>query len=142
MSKYLELVEVSEGVIVLRRSDNKNSPLVKIEFSEEVKKLLNGMEFDVAKEMIKSGIESLNADINLDNLDEDLFENPDKFDVTRKNARRHVAFGQGIHVCLGMNLSRKEMYTAFPIILDRLKNMRFADGNKCNKKTIKINKKE
>jgi hypothetical protein len=75
MSKYLELVEVSEGVIVLRRSDNKNSHLVKIEFSEEVKKLLNGMEFDVAKEMIKSGIESLNADINLDNLDEDLFEN-------------------------------------------------------------------
>jgi hypothetical protein len=68
MSKYLELVEVSEGVIVLRRSDSKNSPLVKIEFSEEVKKLLNGMEFDVA-------IESLNADINLDNLDEDLFEN-------------------------------------------------------------------
>tara|TARA_B100000886_G_scaffold330389_1_gene280781 strand:- start:553 stop:894 length:342 start_codon:yes stop_codon:yes gene_type:complete len=75
MSKYLELVEISEGVIVLRRSDNKNSPLVKIEFSEEVKKLLNGVEFDVAKEMIKSGIESLNADINLDNLDEDLFEN-------------------------------------------------------------------
>ena len=129
MSKYLELVEVSEGVIVLRRSDNKNSPLVKIEFSEEVKKLLNGMEFDVAKEMIKSGIESLNADINLDNLDEDLFENPDKFDVTRKNARRHIAFGQGIHVCLGMNLARKEMYTAFPIILDRLKNMRFSEGN-------------
>ena len=64
------------------------------------------------------------------NRDEDLFENPDKFDVTRKNARRHVAFGQGIHVCLGMNLSRKEMYTAFPIILDRLKNMRFADDNK------------
>jgi len=64
------------------------------------------------------------------NRDEDLFENPDKFDVTRKNARRHVAFGQGIHVCLGMNLSRKEMYTAFPIILDRLKNMRFANGNK------------
>ena len=66
------------------------------------------------------------------NRDEELFENPDKFDVTRNNARRHVAFGQGIHVCLGMNLSRKEMYTAFPIILSRLKNMRFADGNKFN----------
>ena len=63
------------------------------------------------------------------NRDEDLFENPDKFDVTRKNARRHVAFGQGIHVCIGMNLARKEMYTAFPIILDRLKNMRFGEGN-------------
>ncbi len=66
------------------------------------------------------------------NRDEDLFENPDKFDVTRKNARRHVAFGQGIHVCLGMNLSRKEMYTAFPIILDRLKNMRFSENNDFN----------
>ena len=54
MSKYLELVEISEGVVVLRRSDLKDSPLVKIEFSSEVKSLLNGMEFDVAKEMIKN----------------------------------------------------------------------------------------
>ena len=66
------------------------------------------------------------------NRDEGLFENPDKFDVTRENARRHIAFGQGIHVCLGMNLSRKEMYTAFPIILDRLKNMRFSQDNDFN----------
>ena len=40
MSKYLELVEVSEGVVVLRRSDQKDAPLVKIEFSKEVKNLL------------------------------------------------------------------------------------------------------
>ena len=66
------------------------------------------------------------------NRDEGLFENPDKFDVTRQNARRHIAFGQGIHVCLGMNLSRKEMYTAFPIILERLKNMRFSQDNDFN----------
>ena len=74
MSKYLELVEISEGVIVLRRSDNKNSPLVKIEFSPEVKTLLNGMEFDVAKGMIKSGIETLNSDIDVDALDDDVFD--------------------------------------------------------------------
>ena len=61
MSKYLELVEISEGVIVLRRSDAKDSPLVKIEFSGDVKSLLNGMEFDVAKEMIRAGIETLNG---------------------------------------------------------------------------------
>ena len=81
MSKYLELVEVSEGVIVLRRSDNKNSPLVKIEFSEEVKKLLNGMEFDVAKEMIKAGIETLNSDIDLDSLDDDMLDTIMKKDL-------------------------------------------------------------
>ena len=74
MSKYLELVEVSEGVVVLRRSDQKDAPLVKIEFSSEVKTLLNGMEFDVAKEMIKSGIETLNSDIDMDALDDDVFD--------------------------------------------------------------------
>ena len=74
MSKYLELVEISEGVVVLRRSDLKDSPLVKIEFSSEVKSLLNGMEFDVAKEMIKTGIETLNSDIDVDSLDEDILE--------------------------------------------------------------------
>ncbi|MBA4729726.1 MAG: hypothetical protein ACJ0F8_01550 [Gammaproteobacteria bacterium] len=74
MSKYLELVEISDGVIVLRRSDTKEAPLVKIEFSKEVKNLLNGMEFDVAKEMIKSGIETLNSDIDVEGLDEELAE--------------------------------------------------------------------
>ena len=74
MSKYLELVEVSDGVVVLRRSEKKDGPLVKIEFSSEVKTLLNGMEFDVAKEMIKSVIETLNSDIDMDALDDDVFD--------------------------------------------------------------------
>ncbi len=74
MSKYLELVEISDGVIVLRRSDSKESPLVKIEFSKDVKNLLNGMEFDVAKEMIKTGIETLNTDIDIESFDDELTE--------------------------------------------------------------------
>ena len=86
MSKYLELVEISDGVIVLRRSDSKESPLVKIEFSKEVKNLLNGMEFDVAKEMIKTGIETLNSDIDVDSLDEDILETL----LTKDNSNRIV----------------------------------------------------
>ena len=81
MSKYLELVDSSEGVIVLRRSDAKDSPLVKIEFSGDVKSLLNGMEFDVAKEMIKAGIETLNSDIDLDSLDDDMLDTIMKKDL-------------------------------------------------------------
>ena len=81
MSKYLELVEISEGVIVLRRSDAKDSPLVKIEFSGDVKSLLNGMEFDVATEMIKAGIETLNTDIDLDSLDDDMLDTIMKKDL-------------------------------------------------------------
>ena len=81
MSKYLELVEISEGVIVLRRSDAKDTPLVKIEFSGDVKSLLNGMEFDVAKEMIKAGIETLNSDIDLDSFDDDMLDTIMKKDL-------------------------------------------------------------
>ena len=81
MSKYLELVEISEGVIVLRRSDAIDSPLVKIEFSGDVKSLLNGMEFDVAKEMIKAGIETLNSDIDLDSIDDDMLDTIMKKDL-------------------------------------------------------------
>ncbi len=86
MSKYLELVEISDGVIVLRRSDSKESPLVKIEFSKEVKNLLNGMEFDVAKEMIKSGIETLNTDIDIESFDDELTEHL----LNRENTNRVV----------------------------------------------------
>lgn len=56
------------------------------------------------------------------------FADPDTFDVTRSNAREHLAFGAGIHTCLGMALARKEMAVALPILLDRLRNMRFAEG--------------
>lgn len=62
------------------------------------------------------------------NRDADHFPDPDRFDVTRENPREHLAFGAGIHTCLGASLARKEMQTAFPIILDRLKNPRFIRG--------------
>ena len=60
MSKYLELVEVSEGVVVLRRSDQKDAPLVKIEFSSEVKTLLidmDALDDDVFDSFLKKDLE-------------------------------------------------------------------------------------
>ena len=68
MSKYLELVEISEGVVVLRRSDLKDSPLVKIEFSSEVKSLLNGMEFDVAIKELAPSIRSCTGTKNVSTI--------------------------------------------------------------------------
>lgn len=62
------------------------------------------------------------------NRDETRFPDPDRFDVRRSNAREHLAFGAGIHHCIGAQLARKEMQTAFPILLSRLKNFRFAKG--------------
>lgn len=62
------------------------------------------------------------------NRDEEHFPDADSFDIARENAKTHLAFGAGIHTCIGSQLARKEMATAFPIILDRLKNMKLAAG--------------
>ncbi len=62
------------------------------------------------------------------NRDEARFADPDSFDIRRANAREHMAFGAGIHTCLGMALARKEMVVALPIVLERLKGLRLADG--------------
>lgn len=61
------------------------------------------------------------------NRDTAKFPDADRFDVSRANASEHIAFGAGVHTCLGMHLARVEMVTALPIVLERLTNLRFAD---------------
>jgi len=39
----------------------------------------------------------------------------------------HLAFGAGIHTCIGAQLARKELQTAFPILLKRLKNVKISE---------------
>ena len=63
MSNYLELAQLPDGTIVLRRSDDLSNPIVKIEFSGESKDFLQGQELSVAKEMIKAGIESVSMNV-------------------------------------------------------------------------------
>jgi cytochrome P450 len=43
------------------------------------------------------------------NRDEDVFPNPDKLDITRDNARRHLSFGYGIHRCVGARLAELQL---------------------------------
>ena len=64
MNNYLELAQLSDGTIVLRRSDDKENPLVKIKFSGESKQLLQGQELHIAKEMIRAGIESISGNVS------------------------------------------------------------------------------
>tara|TARA_Y100000590_G_C15410104_1_gene897241 strand:- start:2 stop:253 length:252 start_codon:yes stop_codon:yes gene_type:complete len=61
MSNYLELTQLPDGTIVLRRSDDPDNPIVKIEFSKESRDFLRGDELVVAKEMIRAGIESVSG---------------------------------------------------------------------------------
>jgi cytochrome P450 len=60
------------------------------------------------------------------NRDERVFPDPDRFDVRRPNASEHLAFGQGIHFCIGAPLARKEMAVAFRQLLTRLDRLRLA----------------
>ncbi len=62
------------------------------------------------------------------NRDPKQFENPNEFQVDRKNARTHLAFGKGIHMCVGNMLSRKEMTVSFQQFAERIDNWQVADG--------------
>ena len=62
------------------------------------------------------------------NRDAEQFPDPDRFDVRRPNARMSVAFGAGVHFCLGASLARLEGKVAFEALLTRLNNVRLAEG--------------
>lgn len=62
------------------------------------------------------------------NRDSDKYANPDELDLTRKNAGTHLAFGAGIHHCIGANLAREEMTLTFHTLLRRSKTLAFAPG--------------
>lgn len=60
------------------------------------------------------------------NRDPAVVENPEVLDVTRGSSR-HVAFGHGVHHCLGAPLARMEMRIAFPALLRRFPGLALAD---------------
>ncbi|MEQ8859103.1 MAG: cytochrome P450 [Pseudomonadales bacterium] len=58
------------------------------------------------------------------NRDERQFENPDDVDIRREKAGMHLAFGSGVHHCIGAPLARQELTLGFPALLARMQNIR------------------
>ena len=58
------------------------------------------------------------------NRDPEVFDDPTRFDVTRANARDHVAFSAGIHYCVGAGLARLEGVVGLRTLTERFPDLR------------------
>jgi cytochrome P450 len=60
------------------------------------------------------------------NRDPAVFDHPGTFDITRANAREHLSFSTGIHVCLGATLARMELHIGLQSLFDRFPELTLA----------------
>jgi len=101
---------------------------------EEIFRYLTGSQFatrriaiedvEIGETTIKKGegVWALNASANEDEL---VFNDPTRFDIHRK-PNPHLAFGDGIHVCIAQDLARAEVQIAIQTLIHRLPNLRLA----------------
>lgn len=64
------------------------------------------------------------------NRDESLFRNPDDFDIERDNARRHLSFGHGAHMCIGAPLARLQLRIILEELTRRFPRMTLVEDQK------------
>ncbi|EHB50536.1 cytochrome P450 [Mycolicibacterium rhodesiae JS60] len=70
------------------------------------------------------------------NRDPALFERPDEFDTARPNAREHLSFSSGIHVCLGASLARLELNIGLEALFRRFPQLALAGTPTLNGSTL------
>lgn len=62
------------------------------------------------------------------NRDPAVFPDPDRFDPRRRNADQHLAFGRGLHYCLGAHLGKLETRIVLELLTARFPRLRLAPG--------------
>jgi cytochrome P450 len=58
--------------------------------------------------------------------DPEAFDDPDRFDIHRSNAKTHLGLGLGTHFCLGAPLSRAEVKVALKVLAERIPSLRLS----------------
>jgi cytochrome P450 len=79
---------------------------------------------EVAGQLVRAG-ESVLVSIPMANRDPDRFASPDELDISRPSGG-HLAFGHGVHQCLGQQLARIELRLGFTALLARFPHLRLA----------------
>jgi len=105
-------------------------------FSEEVLRLegpVQGLFRNAGKDIELQGVTipegaMINIRYAAANRDEREFACPETLDLDRDKPGRHLAFGSGIHHCLGAPLARRELYWSFKALVERIDEMWFAPG--------------
>ncbi|HET9876161.1 MAG TPA: cytochrome P450 [Mycobacterium sp.] len=75
-------------------------------------------DLDIAGQHLAAG-ETIALLLGGANRDPGVFASPDRFDITRANAKDHLSFGSGVHACLGANLARMEATIALRALFER-----------------------
>lgn len=81
-------------------------------------------DMEIAGQVIKAGEGVIMAN-EIANRDPEVFPDPDRLDLTR-DARRHVAFGFGVHQCLGQPLARMELQVVYGTLYKRVPTLKLA----------------
>lgn len=66
------------------------------------------------------------------NRDPERFTEPDRFDIHRVDAGRHLAFGKGIHFCLGAPLARMELRIVLELLTEHTPDLELVPGQRLN----------
>jgi cytochrome P450 len=79
-------------------------------------------DIEVAGQLVRAG-EGLIMANDIGNRDPDAFPDPDRLDIAR-DARHHVAFGFGVHQCLGQPLARIELQVVYSTLYKRIPTLK------------------
>jgi cytochrome P450 len=127
----LTLLRHPDQLALLRESED---PRLAASAAEELLRYLNIVhngrlrvaveDIEIAGQTIHAG-EGVIMPTEIGNRDPEAFDNPDELDI-RRDARRHVAFGFGIHQCLGQPLARMELQVVYGTLYKRIPTLALA----------------
>ncbi|WP_371606046.1 MULTISPECIES: cytochrome P450 [unclassified Streptomyces] len=129
----LALLEHPDQLTLLRDSDDPKTVAGAVEELLRYLNITHGGRRRVAVEDIEIGGEVIRAGEgiivpnDIGNRDPDVFADPDRLDIGR-DARRHVAFGFGVHQCLGQPLARMELQVVYSTLYRRIPTLRLDAG--------------